>query len=210
MRSWGRNCPCATQLALTGKEQFYCPHIKQQSHGQYAEKRLGPARNYLSSIAVGSGASQLSGEGSVFARRSSNRTTGDCRPPALCPPSGLRSDSDYWVPPGFAVCFRSRAIRAGALLRLRQQGGVASAMMCTGQQAAHQGHCARSTGKWACSTRITRIPSHDSEFPCLSEFEALPRAASGSPCRICQQTNLVPWHAAWLLQYVVSTSLLFF
>jgi len=52
-----------------GKEQFYCPHIKQQSHGQYAEKRLGPARNYLSSIAVGSGANQLSGEGTVFARR---------------------------------------------------------------------------------------------------------------------------------------------
>ncbi len=65
--------PYQARRLIGGKEQFYCPHIKQQSHGQYAEKRLGPARNYLSSIAVGSGANQLSGEGSVFARRSSNR-----------------------------------------------------------------------------------------------------------------------------------------
>lgn len=57
------------------RDKFYNPNNAKKDPGDIPLKRLGPARNYLSSISIGVGANQLSGEGSVFARRPLIRET---------------------------------------------------------------------------------------------------------------------------------------
>jgi len=70
----GRNAD--TQFCMKcSRDKFYNPNIVKKDPSDIPQKRLGSSRNYLSSISYGVGANQLSGEGSVFARRPLIRET---------------------------------------------------------------------------------------------------------------------------------------
>lgn len=82
----GRNAD--TQFSMKcSRDQFYNPHLAKKDPSDIPKKRLGSARNYLSSISYGVGANQLSGEGSVFARRPLIRET-FYRQTGVFPPAG--------------------------------------------------------------------------------------------------------------------------